>query len=229
MCTSLRMHLARGVKNKLSSQDDIELFLAAQPGMALKPSQDGFTHIKGRFRLSASCEGSPTVDDSFQLHIKISRRYKDQLPEVYETGERVPRNANHHVNPGGSLCLGAPIRLHKILGKKFSLIEFVERCVVPFLYSISLSETGRQRFQFGELAHGVDGLIDDYLKLFGCSSREALKRYLHTLRLKKRRANKQRCPCSCGRKLVKCRTHRIMVEMRGTIPRSLLKETQAMI
>ncbi|OWJ93212.1 hypothetical protein B6S59_17425 [Pseudomonas sp. A46] len=169
------------------------------------------------------------MDDSFQLHLKISRRYKEQLPLVYEVGERIPRDGNHHVNPDGTLCLGAPIRLHKILGKNFSLMEFVERCVVPFLYSISIAEAGHQRFQFGELAHGVGGLIDDYLKLFGCSSREALKRYLHTLMLKKRRANKQHCPCNCGRKLVKCRTHRVMVDMRGVIPRGVLKETLKVI
>lgn len=229
MCTSPKTRLNHGVKIKLSLRDDFDHFLNTQPGMALKPSQDGFTHIKGRFRLSASCEGSPAVDDAFQLHIKISRHQKWQLPVVYETGERIPRDGNHHVNPDGTLCLGAPIRLHKILGKKFSLTEFVERCVVPFLYAISLTEMGHQRFQFGELAHGIDGLIDDYLKLFGCSSREALKRYLHTLTLRKRRANKQCCPCNCGRKLVKCRTHKVMVEMRGITPRSLLKETLAMI
>ncbi len=229
MYTSHKMHLARGVKSKLPLRNDIDLFLNAQPGMALKPSLDGCVHIKGRFRLSASSEGAPAVEDAFQLHIKIVRHYKEQLPLVYETAERVPTDGNHHVNPDGSLCLGAPIRLHKILGKNFSLTDFVELCVVPFLYSISLAEAGHQRFQFGELAHGVKGLIDDYFKLFGCSSREALKRYLHTLTLKKRLANKQRCPCNCGRKLVKCRTHKAMLEMRGTIPKRLLKETLAMI
>lgn len=229
MCRSHKMHLARGVKIKLSLRNDIDIFLTAQPGMALKPSLDGGIHIKGRLRLSASSEGAPTVEDVFQLHIKISRHYKEQLPSVYETGGRVPSDGNHHVNPDGSLCLGSPIRLHKILGKRFLLTDFVELCVVPFLYSISLAEAGHQRFQFGELAHGVSGLIDDYLKLFGCSSKEALTRYLHTLTLKKRRANRQRCPCNCGKKLVKCRTHKVILEMRGAIPKRLFKETLAMI
>ena len=99
MCTSHKMHLARGVKIKLPLRNDIDLFLNAQPGMALKPSLDGCVQIKGRFRFSASSEGAPTVEDAFQLHIKISRHYKEQLPLVYEIDGRIPSDGKHHVNP----------------------------------------------------------------------------------------------------------------------------------
>ena len=221
------MRLVHGGANKLASQRDIDLLLSAHPGMALRPSQDGDIHLRGRFRFSASTTGSPVVEDAFQLHIKISRRDKDRLPLVYETGGRIPMDGNHHVNPDGSLCLGAPLRLHKILGRNYSLIDFVERCVIPFLYAISLAEAGYPRFQFGELAHGANGLVDDYLRLFGCSSKEVLVRHLRSLTLKKRHANKQLCPCCCGRKLVKCRTHKLLLEMRSTIPKRLIRETLA--
>ncbi|MDH4565244.1 hypothetical protein E8E95_00900 [Pseudomonas sp. BN414] len=213
----------------MSRLDDLEAFLHSQPGMALKPSQDGCVHIKGRLRFSASYEGSPTVVDSFQLHIKISQQIKDQLPEVYEIGGRIPSDGNHHINPNGTICLGAPIRLHMILGKSFTLAKFIDRCVIPFLYAISLAEKGHERFKLGELAHGAMGLVEDYIKLFSCSSRTEVQRYLQTLIQKKRLANKKRCPCNCGRKLVKCRTHNTMVALRVAVPKRLLKDTLAEI
>ncbi|MFC5697576.1 hypothetical protein ACFPU0_18675 [Pseudomonas sp. GCM10022186] len=213
----------------MSRLDELEAFLHSQPGMALKPSQDGCVHIKGRLRFSASYDGSPTVVDSFQLHIKISQQIKDQLPEVYEIGGRIPSDGNHHINPNGTLCLGAPIRLHMILGKSFKLTEFIERCVIPFLYAISLGEMGHERFKLGELAHGSRGLVEDYIKLFGCLSRAEVKRFLQTLTQKKRLVNKKPCPCGCGRKLVKCRTHKLMAALRVAAPRRLLKDTLAEI
>ena len=96
----------------------------------------------------------------------MSRRYKEQLPLVYETAGKTPQDGNHHVNPDSSLCLGSPLRLYKILGRNFSLIDFVERCLVPFLYSISLAEAGHSRFKFDELAHGVMGLSTNTLNCF---------------------------------------------------------------
>ena len=228
MCTSRKMRLARGVESKMSLLDDLETFLRNQPGMALTPSQDGCVHIKGRLRFSASFEGFPTVVDSFQLHIKISQQQiKDQLPEVYEVGGRIPSDGNHHINPNGTLCLGAPIRLHMILGKSFKLTEFIERCVIPFLYAISLAEKGHERFKLGELSHGSKGLVEDYINLFGCLSRAEVKHYLHTLTKKKRLVNKKPCPCNCGKKLVKCKTHKVMVLLRVAVHKRLFKDTLA--
>ncbi|MFK8400043.1 hypothetical protein M2D07_016190 [Pseudomonas sp. BGr12] len=207
--------------------DNLDAFLHGQPGMGLKPSQDGRVHIKGRLKFSASYDGSPTVEDCYQIHIVVFPEHQEKLPEVYEIGDRVPRDGDHHVNPDGSLCLGSPIRLHTILRKGFSLTEFVDRCLIPFLYATSLAELGHERFRLGELPHGTAGLIEDYAKLFGCTTRADVVRHLETLTLKKRRANKKRCPCLCGQKLVKCRTHKVMVMLRATVPKKLFKESLA--
>lgn len=211
----------------MSLLEDLDAFLHSQPGMSLSPSQDGNVHIKGRFRFSASFDGSPAVEDSYQIHLVAFPEHQEKLPEVYEIGGRIPRDGDHHINPAGNLCLGSPIRLHMILRKGFRLTEFVERCLIPFLYATSLAEQGHERFKLGELPHGAAGLLEDYAKLFGCVARADVLRYLETLTLKKRRANQKPCPCLCGRKLVKCRTHKVMVMLRATVPQKLFKESLA--
>lgn len=208
---------------------DLDAFLHSQPGMSLSPSQDGNVHIKGRLKFSASFDGSPAVQDSYQIHVVVFPDHLERLPEVYEIGGRIPRESDHHVNPAGNLCLGSPIRLHTTLGKGFRLTEFVERCLIPFLYATSLTEQGYERFTLGELPHGAAGLLEDYAKLFGCATQDDVLRHLETLTLKKRRANKKPCPCLCGRKLVKCRTHQVMVMLRATVPKKLFKESLAAI
>lgn len=209
--------------------DDLDSFLYSQPGMSLSPSRDDNVHIKGLFRFSASFDSSPAVEDSYQIHLVTFPERQERLPEVYEVGGRIPRDSDHHVNPAGNLCLGSPIRLHTTLRRDFRLTEFVERCLIPFLYATSLAEQGHERFKLGELPHGAAGLLEDYAKLFGCANRTDVLRHLETLTLKKRRANKKPCPCLCGRKLVKCRTHKVMVMLRAHVPKKLFKESLATI
>lgn len=186
-------------------------------------------HIKGRLRFSASFEGSPAIEGSYQIHLVAFPEHQEKLPEVYEIGGRIPRDSDHHVNPDGNLCLGSPIRLHTILRKGFRLTEFVERCLIPFLYATSLNAQGYERFKLGELSHGAAGLLEDYAQLFGCATRTDVLRHLETLTLKKRRANKKPCPCLCGRMLVRCRTHKVMVMLRATVPKKLFKESLAAV
>jgi hypothetical protein len=50
----------------------------------------------------------------------------------------------------------------------------------------------------------VEGVIDDYAKLFGLQEREQVIRALDLLGMKRRIANKKPCPCGCGRRLGRC-------------------------
>ena len=81
---------------------------------------------------------------------------------------------------------------------------FLEYCLVPFLYAISLKRQYDIDFIFGELAHGDDGLVDEYSKVFNVDSEKKVKKVLKMLSLRKRVANKKSCPCECGNRLGKC-------------------------
>jgi hypothetical protein len=203
--------------------EQLESFLSHQPFMSLQPSAGGIMVIEGDFSFAAVHDGLPQVQDSYSLQIVIPKDFPRALPEVSETGGRIPRHADFHINADGTFCLGSPLGLMVRLQEQPTLPAFVSRCVVPYLYAMSLKLDHGIDFVFGELAHGAPGLVDDYRQLFGLKLQSQLLPTLRCLLLKKRVANKKPCPCGCGKRLGKCRFNERVRHLRGVLPRAWLR------
>lgn len=192
-----------GSKGKISQRIRLSLFLQAYPGMRVQPSGPDVVRLKGAFAFTAENE-NVSIKDSYELSIEISKWYPDDLPSVKETGGRIPRDRDYHVNPSGSICLGSPFLLHDITVSTPELTAYAKKAIVPFLYAISRWEKTGERFVFGELAHGAAGLMADYKALLGLTDSEAVPDALRLLGMKRRKANKNPCPCGCGNPLGRC-------------------------
>jgi hypothetical protein len=72
---------------------------------------------------------------------------------------------------------------------------------------------------FGELAHGVDGLIDDYCRILKLKTKEQILSAFALMGRKKRHANKHSCPCGCERRLGKCKQNAIIRGLRSSLGR----------
>ena len=119
---------------------------------------------------------------------------------------RIPRD--FHKLDSGHLCLGSPIRLRVILAETPSLLSFVERCVIPYLYGYSIVESGGV-LPFGELSHGALGLRDDLASMLGTDDDLVLLGFVRLLAMKKREANKLPCPCGTGMRLGRCHNRKL--------------------
>lgn len=201
----------------------IEAFLDAYPMMRHRPTVGGAVRLAGRLVFSAISEGLPELGDEYRIQIDIAKPLDQSLPQVFETGGRIARERVNHVNPDGSLCLGSLLSQRLVLGTKPTLTDYVEKCLIPFLYAQSLREQGLALFPFGELEHGEQGLIDDYLKIFGVPDSASLRALMKMLALKRRRANKLSCICGCGRRFAACGLHARAHAARRTLSRLDIK------
>lgn len=204
--------------------DQLDDFLDAQPFMSLQPSAGGTIVLEGNFSFSALLHGQPQVQDRYALRIVIPQKFPAELPEVSEIGNRIPRLADFHVNGDGTLCLGSALSLMVRLQENPTLMGFTSKCVMPYLYAMSLKLDHSIDFVFGELEHGTRGLVDDYRALFGLQREEQLFPALKCLLLKKRIANKRPCPCGCGMRLGKCRFNDRIKHFRKIFPKAWLRE-----
>lgn len=187
----------------LSSLDWKE-FLAEYPGMKIRPCAGTTLAFQGTFDFTAVGKGHPRITDSYQLSIRIPEAFPNDLPITYETAGRIPCDRRHHINHDQSLCLGAPIRILLELSKKPTLLGYAEKCLVPYLYAMSLNLNHGVPFAFGELAHGTEGELQDYIEMFGLKTPLQAKQALSLLSMKERVANKQPCPCGCRKRLGTC-------------------------
>jgi hypothetical protein len=204
--------------------DQLESFLSTQPLMSLQPSAGGIIVLEGDFGFSAVYQGQPQIADRYALRIIVPQKFPNELPEISEIGDRIPKVADFHVNDDGTLCLGSKLSLMARLQEQPTLMGFVSRCVVPYLYAMSLKLDHNIDFVFGELEHGTKGLLDDYRTLFGLREEAQLFTTLRFLLMKKRIANKKPCPCGCGKRLGKCRLNDRVRHYRKIFPKAWLRE-----
>lgn len=193
----------------------VEELLAKYPGLRLLPTVDENLKIAGTLEFSAQARGQQLISDRYEVSILVAPFFPRTVPVVRETGERIPEG--FHKMSGGELCLGSPTRLRLLLTETSSLLSFVERCVIPFLYGYSLVEKGGT-LPFGELAHGAKGLREDLADLIGFSDDRVLERFVKLLSLKKRQANKLLCPCGSGLRVGRCHNRKLNM-LRGKLGR----------
>jgi len=180
--------------------NSLSQFLSDYPGMSTAPCSDAGVCLRGKFRFKASVSGSDEIDDSYKLEIVIPNKFPQALPKVQETGGKIPRDGNFHVNQDVTLCLGSPLRLLRKVHSTPSLTGFADKCLVPYLYAVSYKLMRGGDFVFDELAHGDQGIVDDYSVMLGLKERHQVTQAILLLGVKKRIANKRSCPCGCGEK-----------------------------
>ena len=184
----------------------IEELLCKYPGLRLRPVTASQVIVAGVLVFSAEAPGKERIEDEYEIEIAIPERFPKWIPAVRETRGRIP--PNFHKLDDGSLCLGSPTRLLLMLSESPSILAFVERCVVPFLYGYSYYMK-RGTMPFGELSHRQQGIHEDLAAIFGIEQVEAARGFVRLASMKKRQANKRPCPCGSNRRLGKC--HRLRV------------------
>ena len=196
----------------------IDQFLKNYPGMSIAPYSGRNFHLYGNFRFIANVSGGEEIKDCYKLEIIVPKEFPNALPIVKEIDGKIPRNETFHVNTDGSLCLASPLRLLKKIYNSPNLKGFAERCLIPYLYSVSYKLKNGGNFIFGELLHGEQGILDDYSQMFKLSKKSHIIQAVKLLGMKKRIANKKQCPCGCGRRLGACSFRHKLNDFRKMAP-----------
>jgi hypothetical protein len=144
---------------------------------------------------------------------------------AWETGGGIP--TDYHKLTNGALCLGSRVGLRLQMGGSPSLLRYVERCVIPYLYGYSYS-VKHGAPPFGELAHGELGSLQDLAGLLGVEDLSIAFRYCTLAAIKRRRANRHLCPCGSGRRLGRCHSGRVNA-LRKRVGRAVLASEMSSI
>ncbi|MDA4848599.1 hypothetical protein [Hoeflea poritis] len=199
-------------------------FLKSQPRMVLRPSKSSALTLEGLYEFAAVDEHGNETFGSYNLRIEIPENFPREMPTVFEVGQKIPRKPENHVNLDGSLCLGSPLRLKLLTDSDKTLLGFASNCIFPFLYAHSLG-----RFLFGELSHGLAGLIEDYKDMLDVQTERQVVQFFTLASLRRRIANKRKCPCGCDRRLGVCEFRHKINSFRSIAPRSWFATHKAYI
>jgi hypothetical protein len=170
-----------------------------------------------RLRGSFPVEHEGKVLDGYQVEVELPPDWPDVTPILRETGGRIPRIADRHVNLNGDACPIVPEEW--LLNPAHeSLIAFLEGPVQHFFISQSLVEQG-EPWPFGERPHGKPGLLQAYGEWFGTTDEKAIRLYLEYLSRREIKGHWE-CPCGLGKRLRNCHLEHVK-ELRKKIPPSV--------
>lgn len=199
-------------------RSEIAELLARYDGLRILPSLATTTCIVGTVAFRAEGRTTPLIEDSYQVRIEVAENFPERMGLVWETAGRIPSTFHHLDNQ--ALCLGSRVRLRLQMAGSPSVLRFVERCLIPYLYGYShYARTGVM--PFGELHHGELGSLQELAGLLQVELADAIP-YCVLASMPRRRANKQPCPCRTGRRLGRCHNRKVNA-LRERVGRVFLK------
>jgi hypothetical protein len=169
------------------------------PGFDLLMNSQKIWIIEGTMHFVAEFEGKE-IEDKYTLSFIIPDSYPKSPPAVRETGGRIPDDYHHYTN--GALCLGAPVAVRLLFNKYPTLIGFVEKCLIPYLYRFSYKSMYGSP-PYTELSHGWPGLLEYYQELFNVEDRKSVLKLLKILADNDYHA-KTNCPCGSRKRFRDC-------------------------
>jgi len=187
------------VTPRLESQ--IAELTAAYPGLAVTCRRDSETILAGVLAFEADPHELEPIAASFRVELAVPRAFPRQLPSAKETGGRI-RADYEHLFTDGTMCLGVPIEQRRIVSEEPTLLGYVDRLLVPYLYGYCFWQR-HGRHPFGEAAHGPEGILDHYLDVLGLDDPLAALAAVQLLYEHGYRVD-HNCPCGSGRRIRAC-------------------------
>lgn len=145
---------------------------------------------------------------SFQIKVITNRRFPTCEPKVFETGGRIPRTAERHINPDGDCC----VTVWEEWLTNSDDTSFAAFLVGPlreyFLGQYWFEKTGK--WPFGERSHGEKGLIEAFADALGVPNQKGEVIYHLRLLSQDWPTGHWACPCGSGRLLRHCHSANLL-------------------
>lgn len=146
------------------------------------------------------------ITDIYKVRILLLENYPKSPPTCKELDNRIPRE--YHTNPDDTLCLGTELEVYRNFIKNRTIIGFIDKLLIPFLYRFSYI----QKFNaepFPDRAHGLKGIIEFYTQELKCNDFDAVVNFLTLLSKKKIRGH-HKCPFGSGKQLRDCHIQKVI-------------------
>ncbi len=186
--------------------------------------EKGQITVRGVLSFEASFKGLESIQDWFEIEVRIPKQYPEILPEVIELQGKVVSNYEH-LNNDGTFCLAVPIAEQLAFKKEPNLLGFVNNLVVNYLYSYCYWQQYGE-YPFDDSPHGIEGFVDYYEKLFEAELSPELFVGIERI-MKHGYRGHHPCPCGSGKIVRKCHKQVVMDLAQDKIRRQLSYEIEA--
>ena len=105
----------------------------------------------------------------FSIRIELSSYYPNDIPVTFEDKGKIPNDIDRHkFVENNSCCLVPTAQKRIILGRKYTLLNYIEKLVVPYFANQIFFELNKKFYR--EYSHGDKGVLEFYQDFFETKS-----------------------------------------------------------
>lgn len=130
------------------------------PGLKIFSKYGKGFSIRGSLDLVDPNNGK--IWEVYQVKIIIPPNFPRSTPTFIETGGIIKRDTDNHIDINGVCCLAPRVEELLILGPDYTLTDYVNKLVIPFLANQKLQDLGEKPWNLGEYPHFGKGIIKYY-------------------------------------------------------------------
>jgi len=168
-------------------------------GLTLESSHNGCYVIRGVLCFDGEYEDKKAGGD-YGIEISIPANYPESIPVTNSIDGKIPESF-HTYPKDKTLCLGVPLAERMTFAKNPTLMGYIKKLVIPFLFSYSYFKD-HDKLPYGDSDHGAPGKLHFYKDLFKVEDFEVLG-FLKLLADNRYKGHFP-CPCGSSRKLRDC-------------------------
>ncbi len=214
--------MAKGLAKVVDVEAEIIELCAFHKGLERCAEKiNGLIIIQGVLSFDVSCQGLESIQDWFEVELRVPKAYPLILPEVIELQGKVVSDYDH-LNNDGTFCLAVPIAVQLAFKKEPSLLGFVNNLVVNYLYSYCCWRR-QGEYPFEDSPHGLSGYVDYYEKQFDTHFNPELFSGIEKI-VKHGYRGHHPCPCGSGKIVRKCHRQVVMDLSQEEVRRQLSRE-----
>jgi hypothetical protein len=115
----------------------------------------------------------------YQIEIKGNDGYPYTFPELFETGNAFPHNADWHVYEEDlSCCIDYPANAKIICKNGMHVSDYIKNYAIPY-FANQLFRIREGYYRYGEYSHGIFGKIEYYQSKLKAKNPEELLKMFH--------------------------------------------------
>lgn len=179
-----------------------ELFFQVEKGVA---------YLRGTYLVVHEGE----VWDRYEIEIEFPHNYRNGLPTVRETGGRIPREPERHMEPDGRACLFLKDEFWWEHPEGLTFRQFLGETLHSYFVCQTYYDRCEQKWLLNDREHFAFGRYCFYKEATGADSLRAILRYLDYV--ERGASGHWPCPCGSGEKLRDCHLD-VMWELKDRIP-----------
>ena len=190
-----------------------------------RPFREHVAAARGYISIDPAWADSPAYD----VAVICTPAYPWEMPKLLCLDPIFTCDADHHIFSDQTACLCLQLEKRYWWPEGSTLIDFIDRLVLPFLNFQHCKRLGHD-YPFGERLHGLDGIYQGLSEVVGIDKPAQLDRIIRlALDPNSLDTRRMQCPCGSGKKLRHCHSSQVLQAIQTVSRGGLIEDLQRCI